>query len=63
MLESELRHLEHVLAGTRIDLLADPALGDEDARQVFECLLGRMPPGHQLDGDRSVVLPSRGAGG
>jgi len=61
MLQSELRHLAHVHAGTHIDLLADPALGDEDAAQVFECLLGRKPRRHQLDGDRSIVFPARGA--
>lgn len=63
MEESDLRHLEHVHAGTRIDLLADPALGDEDAGQVFECLLGRKPPRHDRDGDRSIVFPARGAAG
>jgi hypothetical protein len=59
---SDLRHIEHDHAGERIDLLADPALSDEDAAQVFACLLGRMPLRHVLDGDRSVVLPGRGSG-
>jgi hypothetical protein len=62
MPESDLRHLEHDQAGARIDLLADPALSDEDATQVFECLLGRAPHRHVLDGDRSLVFPARSAG-
>jgi hypothetical protein len=59
---SDLRHLERDHAGARIDLLADPALSGEDAAQIFECLLGRMPHPHLLDGDRSVVFPARSSG-
>ncbi|MCC6930537.1 MAG: hypothetical protein IT359_16235 [Gemmatimonadaceae bacterium] len=47
--------------GTRINLLADPALGETDAEQVFECLLGRKPRRHLRDGDRSLVIPASGS--
>ncbi len=62
MTMSDLRHLEHNVGDARIDLLADPALRDEHAAQVFECLLGRLPRGHALDGDRSIVFPARDGG-
>lgn len=59
MIASELRHLERAADGQRIDLLAGPTLGEEDADQVLACLLGRKPRGHVLDGDRSIVFPAR----
>jgi len=62
MTASCLRHLERDQAGVRIDLLAHTSLNDEDADQVFECLLGRKPRRHVLDGDRSIVFPARGSG-
>lgn len=62
MIMSDLRHLEYDQDGARIDLLADPTLTQEDAAQIFECLLGRMPHGRALDGDRSVVFPALGSG-
>ncbi len=61
MHETGLRPLTHERDGTRIALLATPALGDADAAQVFDCLLGRKPRQHVLDGDRSIVFPSLGA--
>lgn len=61
MLESDLRPLAHDHAGIRINLLADTSLSDADAAQVFDCLLGRKPPRHILDGDRSIVIPALGS--
>jgi hypothetical protein len=43
-------------------LLADHGLTDDDAEQVFDCLLGRAPRPRVFDGTRSVILPSRGSG-
>jgi hypothetical protein len=59
MTADDLRPLRLDAGDTRIDLLAVPALVDADAEQVFDCLLGRQPRGHVLDGDRSVVFPAR----
>lgn len=57
-----LRHCSRLHHPFRIDLLADPRLTDDDAEQVFDCLLGRTQEPRVLDGSRSVVLPSRGSG-
>jgi hypothetical protein len=57
-----LRHLSRDVSPSRLDLLADPALTDADAAQVFDYLLGHGASRRLLDGDRSVVLPSRGSG-
>jgi len=59
--ESSLRPLVHDRDGTRISLLADPSLSDADAAQVFDCLLGRKPRRHILDGDRSLIIPGLGS--
>ncbi len=61
MPESHLRPLAHDRDGTRINLLAAPALSDADAAQVFDTLLGRKPRRHILDGDRSMVIPALGS--
>lgn len=61
MPEINLRPLAHDRDGTRINLLADPSLSDVDAAQVFDCLLGRKPRRHILDGDRSIVIPALGS--
>ena len=55
-----LRPLAHDHAGTRIALLADPALSDADAEQVIESLLGHKPRRHIQDGDRSLIVPALG---
>lgn len=57
-----LRHLAREEAAKRVDLLADPALTDDDAAQVFDYLLGHAASRRMLDGTRSVVLPSHGSG-
>jgi hypothetical protein len=51
-----------VEAPVRIELLADPALRQDDAEAVFECLLGRYSGRRSIDGSRSIVIPSRGSG-
>jgi hypothetical protein len=61
MTRGNLRQLERESSGVRIDLLATSALCDADAEQVLECLLGRKPRAHILDGDRSIVFPTRSA--
>jgi len=57
-----LRHHSRDESPSRIDLLADPALTDDDAAQVSDYLLGRAASRRLLDGTRSVILPSRGSG-
>jgi hypothetical protein len=57
-----LRHHARDESPSRIDLLADPALTDDDAAQVFDYLVGHVPSRRLLDGARSVILPSRGSG-
>lgn len=57
-----LRHHSRDESPSKIDLLADPALTDNDAAQVFDYLLGNAPRRRVLDGTRSVILPSRGSG-
>jgi hypothetical protein len=57
-----LRHLSRDESPAKIDLLADPALSDEDAAQIFNYLLGRGASRRLLDGTRSVILPSKGSG-
>lgn len=61
MPERDLRPLVREHDGTRINLLADPSLGDADAAQLFDCLLQRKPRRHILDGDRSIIIPALGA--
>jgi hypothetical protein len=62
MTPTDLRHLERRGDDTQVDLLAAPALSDQDAIQIFDCLLGRKPRRHTLDGDRSIVFPARDPG-
>jgi hypothetical protein len=57
-----LRHRSREQPPVRIDVLADHGLTDDDAEQVFDCLLGRPPKPRVLDGTRSIILPSRGSG-
>lgn len=60
MPEEHLRPFVHERDGTRINLLADPALSDADAAMVFDSLLGRKLRRHLLDGDRSLIFPALG---
>jgi hypothetical protein len=57
-----LRHHSRDESPVRIDLLADVALTDDDAAQVFDYLLGHTASRRLLDGTRSVILPSKGSG-
>lgn len=47
----------------RVDVLTDPTVTGAAMNDVFDLLLGRYAGPRVLDGDRSVVIPSRGTPG